>query len=250
MQLMSYTLSTEAKGAVLICPGGGYGHLSEREGEPIAKALNAHGYHAYVLHYSIAPTAFPEPLVDVAKAMAEVKSQLDVLKIPVNQFAVMGFSAGGHVAGSLGVHWDKEFLHEAAEVTAEAIKPDAMILCYPVIAYGEHSHEGSFINLIGETPSEELIEMTSLERNVSDKTPPTFLWHTVDDQSVPVENALMFMTALQKEKVPYEAHIYPEGVHGLALATEATATEPKQINDHVSSWFGLAMRWLDRAFGL
>jgi acetyl esterase/lipase len=147
----------------------------------------------------------------------------------------MGFSAGGHLASTVGTHFDDGRADAEDPVDRMSCRPDAMILCYPVITFGEYRHHGSMINLIGENPSDELIKLLSNELHVTPDTPPTFLWHTADDQAVPVQNSLLFAEALRRCGVPFELHIYPHGRHGLGLALG----EPS-----VSSWTELCARWL------
>ena len=150
------------------------------------------------------------------------------------------------MAGSLGVLWDNEIIKESLEVKNNEIKPNAMILCYPVISSGEFAHRGSFDNLLGEKEGEIRREELSLEKLVSNKTPKTFLWHTFDDGTVPVQNSLLFSNALAANKIEFELHIYPNGVHGLGLCEEVTARKDasEHINTHVASWFKLACEWI------
>ncbi|NLK68370.1 MAG: alpha/beta hydrolase [Clostridiaceae bacterium] len=241
----SYILSGDkTRGAVLICPGGGYTHKSEREAEPIAMQFTARGYHAFVLYYSVAPNKHPQPLLDVSRAMCIIRENAEQWNIDKDKVAICGFSAGAHLAASLGVHYNKPYLKTEGIVLGEN-RPDTMILSYPVITMKEFRHNGSRENLIGKSPSDILINEMSLETQVSENTPPTFLWHTVEDMSVPVENSLMFACSLQKNKVPFELHIYPKGPHGLSLANEETNTDSMNIYPHVSGWIDLCMEWLD-----
>ncbi|HEY8421872.1 MAG TPA: alpha/beta hydrolase [Thermoclostridium sp.] len=246
--LETYILSGEKKrGAVLICPGGGYARTSEREAEPIAMQFTAKGYHAFVLYYSVAPNRHPQPLLDVSRAMCIIRENSDNWKVDKDKIAVCGFSAGGHLAASLGVHYDKPYLDAAGIILGEN-RPSAMILAYPVITMKEFAHKGSRDNLLGPNPDEALINEMSLETQVSEKTPPAFIWHTVEDKSVPVENSLLFASALQKHKVPFELHVYPYGPHGLSLANKETDNGNKGIYPHVSGWINLCIEWLDGIF--
>jgi acetyl esterase/lipase len=249
-KLETYILKGEQKrGAVLICPGGGYGFTSEREAEPIALRFNAAGFHAFVLYYSVAPRQHPQPLLDVSRAICLIREHAEEWGIEADHIAVCGFSAGGHVAASLGVHWDKPILQNMAGEQAGLNRPNALILSYPVITGGEHAHRGSFDNLLGSEPEEELLAEMSLEQQVSEKTPPAFIWHTFDDSTVPVENSLLFAQAMRRHGIPFEMHIYPEGPHGLSLATKLTSVDDqRQIDPHVATWMDLCIEWLTRLF--
>ncbi|WP_273327018.1 alpha/beta hydrolase [Vallitalea guaymasensis] len=245
----TYILDGDKKrGSVLICPGGGYAYTSEREAEPIAMKFNAAGYHAFVLHYSVAPTKHPQPLLDVSKAMCIIRKNSEKWNIESDKIAVCGFSAGGHLTASLGVHWDKDYVNDAEGIIAGLNYPNALILNYPVITSGELAHRGSFDNLLGKEASEDLLNEMSLEKQVNKKTPPTFLWHTVEDASVPMENSLLFAGALRKNDIPFELHLYPHGPHGLSLATEETRSEDMSNYPHVATWIKLCIEWLENVF--
>lgn len=234
------------RGAVLICPGGGYGYTSEREAEPIALQFNAAGFHAFVLYYSVAPRKHPQPLLDVSRAMCLIREKADVWNIEPDKLAVCGFSAGGHLAASLGVHWDKPYLKNADGIIPGMNRPNACILCYPVITSGEFAHRGSFNNLLGETASPEMLFEMSLEHHITDKMPPAFIWHTFEDTSVPVENSLFFAEGMRKNNIPFELHIFPKGHHGLSLATPETETESgNSVDSHVALWIKLCVEWLN-----
>ena len=229
--------------SVVICPGGGYEHLSDREAEPIALVFAAMGFNAFVVWYRIAPHHHPAALIDVAGSVAWVRAHAEEFCAAPDTIAVMGFSAGGHAAGHLGVRWhDEEFMAECG-YTCEAVRPNAMVLCYPVITGGKFAHRGSFRNLTG---TEELLvhERYSLEKMVTDQAPPTFLWHTFDDGAVPVENTLMMASELRKCGVMTEVHIFPYGGHGLALANPLTSMSPGQNLPECAQWPEMAARFL------
>ena len=182
---------------VLICPGGGYGYTSAREGEAFAMQFLAMGYHAAVLKYSCAPAVFPTALTELALAMRLIRDNAQDWNVAADKILVLGCSAGGHLAASLGTLWDEDFLARELGLGAlehEKIRPDGLILCYPVITAGEFAHRGSFQNLLGER-EKELAPLLSLETRVTQKVPPVFLWHTYTDASVPVENSLLFLNA-------------------------------------------------------
>lgn len=243
------------RGAVLICPGGGYGYLSPREAEPVALQFNAAGFHAFILRYSVAPRRFPLPLLDASRAICALRQRADLYRIHPGRIAICGFSAGGHLAASLGVLWDKPVAFSAPEsgqtlggIEPGMNRPDALILSYPVISSGPFAHRGSIENLLGPGADSAALEAVSLELHVSDKTPPAFLWHSYADEAVPLENSLLFAGALRSKGVPFELHVYPEGAHGLSLATEETSDERHEANPHVSSWMYLCTEWLGERF--
>lgn len=209
--------------AVVVCPGGGYRRHAAHEGEPVARWLNGLGIAAFVLEYRVAPHRHPAPLEDALEAIRLVRARADEWRVDAARVGILGFSAGGHVAASAGT------------LAGETGRPDLMVLCYPVITFREHHHQGSMLNLLGEDPSEASRLALSLETRVTAQTPPTFLWHTAEDASVPVQNSLLFAEALAWQGVPFELHVFPRGRHGLGLATE----EPL-----VSSWTGLCAAWL------
>lgn len=230
---------------LVICPGGGYTHLSPREGELMALRLASRGVSCFVLNYHLAPHRYPTQLFDAAQAVAYVRSHAEAFHIRPDRIAIMGFSAGGHVAGSLGVWWQDAHLMAQAGATPEEARPNAMVLCYPVITAGEKAHRGSFIALTGsEDPADHL--PYSLESHVSPAAPPTFLWHTWQDGAVPVENTLLMAQALKAAGVQAEVHIYPFGGHGLAMADETTAVPgyEGQIIPEVQGWLEDAFRFL------
>jgi acetyl esterase/lipase len=250
-ELDTYLLdSANPRGLILICPGGGYQRTTPREAEPVAMQFTANGWHAAVLWYSVAPHKHPQPLLDVSRAVCIIREHATAWQIDSCKIAVCGFSAGGHLAASLGVHWNKSYLQDTSGIQVGMNRPNALMLCYPVITSGEFRHEGSFQSLLGEHPDQRLLEEVSLERHVGPQTPPTFLWHTVADQSVPVENSLLFARALRQHKIPFEMHIYPDGGHGLSLATEETATDDHSGDPHVAGWIRLCVEWLQHTFQL
>lgn len=232
--------------AVILCPGGGYRICSDREGEPVAMQFLAQGCHGFVLDYSVAPNRYPTALLELAKTVALIRKYADTWHVDPERIYVCGFSAGGHLACSLGVYWNQKFVYEPLGVTAEDIKPNGMILCYSVITSGEYGHEGSFKNLLGEEASLQKLEAVSLERQVSENTPQAFIWHTWQDALVPVENSLMLASAMRKHGVNFELHIYPKGGHAAALANKETSGA--RIDPDIvacQSWIHLAQTWLE-----
>lgn len=231
---------------IIICPGGGYEFTSDREAEPIALKFVAQGFNAVVIRYSIAPVRYPTALLELAETVRYVREKEKEWNVDTEKVIVCGFSAGGHLAGSLGVLWNNEIIEKYLDIKNEEVKPNAMILCYPVISSGEFAHKGSVDSLLGEKEAEISRENLSLEKLVSIETPKTFLWHTFDDGTVPVQNSLLFSNALASNKVQFELHIYPSGVHGLGLCEEITAMNGRSehINSHIASWFNLACQWI------
>ena len=224
--------------AVIICPGGGYEFTSEREGEPIAMRFLSAGIQAFVLWYSVRPAIFPMALLELAASMKFVREHAEEWNIDPDSIAVCGFSAGGHLAGSLSVMWNKGFLADSLDTEEAMIKPNASILSYPVITSGEMAHRGSFDALLNGL-SEEYLELTSLEKQVDSGTPPTFLWHTWEDDLVPVENTLYYMEALRKNGVVCEAHIFSKGGHGLSTGDAEVGSDAPQVRP----WVLLAIDW-------
>ena len=236
---------SEKRPLILICPGGGYEWVSGREGEPVAMRYLAMGYHAAVLDYSVYPQAEnPTALYQLAGAVKHLKEHAEEYHLDPERIILQGFSAGAHLAASLGVFWNRDFLKEAFDADSFLWKPAGMILSYPVISSGEYAHHGSFRNLLG-LRYDDMKEEVSLEKQVTSETIPTFLWHTAEDATVPVENSLLFFTALKKAGVPAEMHIYPHGRHGLSLANEeSNNAEGNMIQEECQSWISLAEMWL------
>lgn len=228
--------------AIIICPGGGYGWLSPREAEPIAMQYLSMGYQAFVLYYSVAPERFPVALMELASSVKLVREQAQEWNVDAQKIIVSGFSAGGHLACSLGVFWKRGFLCEKLGVKPEEIQPNGMILCYPVISSGEFAHRGSFENLLGEQT--DLEDFVSLEKQVSEDTPRTFLWHTATDGAVLVENSLLFAKELSRHGVNFELHIYPVGGHGLSLATEEVAHTENDVLPICQDWINQVKHWV------
>ena len=231
--------------AVVMCPGGGYRMTSDREAEPVALQLLAADICVFVLRYAVAPVRYPVALTQAAAAVKFVRDHAEDYHVQPDKVAIMGYSAGGHLAASLGVRWNEPWLAELLGATSEALRPDGMVLCYPVISGGAFRHEGSFQNLTGSDDPLEW-EKHSLETLVHAGTPKAFLWHTFTDQTVPVENSLLFFSALRRFGIPSELHVYPEGVHGLSLGTDLTIApnRPDLLRPEVANWLEMAVRWL------
>jgi acetyl esterase/lipase len=219
--------------AVVICPGGGYGHLAmDHEGHQIAQWLNSFGVAGFILQYrhskSGAGYGHPAPLQDAQRAVRTVRARAKEWNVDPARIGILGFSAGGHLASSAGTHFQNRYSDAKDSIDKVSCRPDFMILIYPVISFTEWcTHKGSRRNLLGNDPHRELVENLSNERQVTAQTPPTFLVHGNDDTGVPAENSIFFYLALRKAKVPAEMHIYENGRHGFGLGKKFGA---------VSSW--------------
>lgn len=247
---------------VLICPGGGYGHVSPREGEAIAMQFLTAGCHAAVLRYDIADhgVVFPQHLLELAASVSYIREHAEELTVASDQIIVGGFSAGGHLAACLGCFWHEEWLEvlmqKELEVAKESYQPNGLILAYPVITAGEFAHRGSFENAMGKKAVEgcdctgltgsELEAKLSLENQVTENMPPVFMWHTFEDGAVPLENSLFFASALRAADVKFEYHVFPNGGHGYALGTKETACVPdrKEIDPQIPQWIELCKNWI------
>lgn len=230
---------------VLICPGGGYEYLSEREAELIALQFVARGYHAAVLYYSVSPAVFPTALLEVAKSVGIIREHAEEWHVIPNKIVIQGCSAGGHLAASFGVYWAYDFVSEAIGIEKEKLRPNGLILNYPVISSGNFSHKDSFCRLLHGQYTEELLRKTSLEYLVNYNVPRTFIWHTYEDVCVPVENSLLFVKALRNFHIPTEFHMYEKGAHGLALANELTrCPDESGTQSECENWVELAAAWL------
>ena len=237
----------EKRPVILMCPGGGYEMTSDREAEPMAMQFLAMGYHVAVLRYSVCPVRYPAALLQVAESVLYLKEHADEYHIDPEKIVVQGCSAGGHLAANYGIAWNSPFLTKlmGMENDPERLCVAGLLLCYPVITSGEKAHEGSFRNLLGEQYEEKKEEL-SLENQVTPDTPPTFLWHTATDETVPVENSLYFFQACLQQGVSAELHIYPVGGHGLSLANEETCrANGIGVQKECQSWIGLAQTWLE-----
>ncbi len=225
----------QPRACVIVCPGGGYSGLAPHEDEPIARWLNSAGVSSFVLHYRVFPYHHPAPLLDAQRAIRLVRSRAQEFGVDPRHIGILGFSAGGHLASSAGTHYDTGRLQAGDPVEKVSCRPDALVLCYPVITFGEFRHDGSRAALLGENLSQEMIDLFSNEKQVTSDTPPTFLFHTANDEAVPVENSLLFAAALSRCKVPFDLHVFADGPHGVGLA---------EGDPILSPWTGLCEGWL------
>lgn len=229
--------------AVLVIPGGGYGHVSHREAEPVALRFLARGYSAFVLTYSVAPARFPTALREAAMAMRFIRENAGEFGIDPNMVAATGFSAGGHLCGTLGTMFDCPEIADLAK--PEVVRPDALGLCYPVAVSWGSTHAGSFRNLCGEDAA--LWDRLSLDGLVREDMPPVFLWHTRSDEAVPVRNSLILARALEERNVEFAMHIYRSGCHGLSTADEQVYPADK-VPPHswdVPGWIEAEIRFFE-----
>ena len=230
---------TRKRPAMLVIAGGGYEFVSPREKECIALAYIAHGFAVFTLEYSVAPIKFPAQLLEGAMAMAYIRDNAEKFGIKPDKVAAIGFSAGGHLAGMLGTLFDRAEIKSALKDKANFVRPDAVILSYPVISSGEKAHKGSFNALCG-ADNLSLQKEMSLEFCVTKDSSPAFIWTTVNDNFVPSENSLLIASAYKSAGAPFELHMFENGVHGLSLATLETAW----INKPVQKWLPLSVTWL------
>lgn len=230
---------------IIICPGGGYEMTSDREGEGIALKYLAMGYHAAILWYTVAPEAsYPTALLQLAAAVALVRERAAEWFIDRDKICVAGFSAGGHLAASFGNFWTQPFVSETLKMSKENFRPNAQILSYPVISAGDYGHQVSFINLLGSEYESRKNEL-SLEHSVNENTPKSFLWHCATDESVPVENSLLFVWQLQKHHIPVEFHMYGIGEHGIGTAGALSLSmDGRGIQKECENWMELSHVWL------
>ena len=226
--------------SVLVIPGGGYEMTSDREAEPIAMQFLAAGFNASV---------FPVALLEAADAMTMIREHAAEWHVDPDAIAVIGFSAGGHLAANLATSTSDDVL-VAHGYDPDAVRPNGLMLAYPVITSGPLAHRGSFDSLLGERRNDsQALESVSIERHIDAKTPPVFAWHTVPDETVPYENTLMLIDACKKAGVSIEAHLFPQGGHGLSLGTAETAWQGVNgIEPSIQIWPQLAVSWMRRTF--
>ena len=208
--------------AMVICPGGGYGGLAPHEGAHYARFLNEQGIAGFVLKYRLAPAGYHHPsmLMDAARAVRTVRAKAAEWKLDPKRIGIMGSSAGGHLTSTLLTHFDAGKPDAEDPVERQSSRPDLGILCYPVVTMmGPYAHKGSRNNLLGKEPSEELVRLLSNELQLTKETPPCFIWHTLEDTGVLMENSTQFAEALRKAGVPFDLHIYQKGAHGIGLGS-------------------------------
>jgi acetyl esterase/lipase len=232
--------------AMLVLPGGGYENCSDREGEPVALYFTGRGYHSFVLDYSVKPFAYPTHFNEACLAVHYIRTHAKELGVIPNQIAAVGFSAGGHLLGMISTAYQGCSYAQTLGVSPQAFRPDAAIYSYPVVTGGEDAtHGGSVLSWMG--GNEDLRPYFSVENHVSEHSAPAFIWHTVADGLVPVQNSLLLASAYQKAGVPYELHLFDKGPHGLSLCSKETFVGwDDYIDPHVEKWLILAEEWLAR----
>ena len=235
----------EKRRGLLICPGGAYAFVSQREGDAVAAEFLAKGFNAFVLSYTVnnrnhRGKKFPAQLIEAATAMKFIKDNADKFHVDKDLVFVAGFSAGGHLAASLGILYNSDYVKQALDIPDGYLRPAGMILAYPVITGGEYAHRGSIDNiLLDEREDEGKRDEVSLEKRVDETTVPAFIWHTRTDDLVPIQNSLFLAEALAKYGVGFELHVYPYGGHGASLATEVVGWD----NPTLAAWTERAVKW-------
>lgn len=234
---------------MVVCPGGGYGMCSERESEPIALHFLTEGFNVFVLKYSVAPYRFPTQICEVAAVMELIYKYSAEWNCDTEKIAIIGFSAGGHLAAHYSTMYDCK---EVREVFPDSKPVNASILSYPVITADFNvAHQGSFLNLLGHAPeNKEEEEYFSCNCHVDKNTPPAFIWHTAQDNVVPVAHSLLYANALVENNVPVELHIYPYGGHGLSTSDKHTVDDVTRIVAYNNIWLDSVKRWLNLIFDL
>lgn len=227
--------------AMLIFPGGGYGILAyDWEGTDIAKFLNGKGIAGIVVKYRLPSDAsqrekFNVPLIDAQRALRMVRANVVKFNVASDKIGIIGFSAGGHLASTLGTHYDEKVYEPIDAIDNQSARPDFMVLGYPVISMGVVTHGGSNSNLLGKDPTQKMLDHFSNEKHVTPNTPPTFLFHATDDNGVPVENSILFYQALKDNGVSSTMHLFPNGGHGFSLALN---------NSYLRIWPELMVNWI------
>lgn len=224
--------------AVIICPGGAYRWRSPREKDPVAFEFLNMGYQVFILEYSCGEKAADfRPLCELADLIRQIRAGSREWHIDPDRVAVLGFSAGGHLAASLGAYWNDPQINGGKE-----IRPDALILCYPVISTKEFAHEESAQWVSGN--DEAMREKMHIPAHITSDFPPTFMWHGGNDTSVPPENSLMLAVELRRHSIPFEYHLFETGVHGISMCTQEVET-PDEV---CRQWVPLCRTWLNRLF--
>lgn len=242
----------EVRPCVIVCPGGSYRYHAAREAEPIAMFYYNEGFNTFILRYSVAKEAANyAPLIEAAMTIKHIRENAVQYCVDPEKIVICGFSAGGHLAGSAGILWNIPEVRDAIGVTdgkaPEGInRPNGIILCYAVITAGEYTHRGSIQNITGrEDYDEKDVERFSLELHVNESTPPMFIWHTLGDRGVHIKNALQLMNAYSEQGISYEAHIYPNGPHGMSLCNKTTWEGKHDLySDHNGTWKDLSVMWM------
>lgn len=246
---------------ILMCPGGGYYMTSDREAEIMGLQFLSKGYNVAILRYSCSPATYPTQVTEVLQAFNIILNNAKKWNVDANKIIIQGCSAGAHLALHYAVAYEEifdlalkneDFLKNAKKNFAkESYKPCGVMLSYPVVTSGKYAHKGSFENLLGKpydklTKTKEL-ENVSLEKRIHKNVPPVFVWHTFEDGVVPVQNSLLLVNALVKNNVHVEYHLFPEGGHGLGLASKITKSPyGNEIQEECQQWINLAINWANK----
>ena len=230
--------------SVVVCPGGGYCFCSPREADPVVYEYLSKGYNVFLLNYSVGENASNfNPLKELSSTVMEIRKNANAWNCDTDKIAVCGFSAGGHLCASLATLWNNERFLAKFDNQGGLNKPNAVILGYAAISSSEFGHKSSIMKVSGEE-SGEFYDFFSLEKRVTPETAPCFIWHTLTDPAVPVQNALVFADALRKNDVTFEMHIFPTGSHGLSVCNNETNSK----NKHTAQWVDLSVKFLDLMF--
>lgn len=230
------TKSGNKRAAIIVCPGGGYGGLAPHEGVPFAELFAAKGIVTAVLYYRVSPNRYPGPFADAVRAMRLMRSQAESLNIDPDKIGIIGFSAGGHLSATVATQPDLYKDPEDDLASKVSARPNRVMLGYPVISFEEYGHMGSAKNLLGDNPSPDMLRQLSNQKQVTADNPPVFIFHTADDEVVPVQNSFFFAEACVRNKVATSIHVYPNGKHGVGLARN---------NPALSGWSDILLKWLE-----
>ncbi|MBQ9963683.1 MAG: alpha/beta hydrolase [Clostridia bacterium] len=234
--------------AVIVCPGGGYSCCSDREAEPVALKYAAAGFQVFILRYTVGEKAvFPTSLIDLGKTIKLIRDHAEEWAVIPHQIAVCGFSAGGHLAASLGVYWNDPAIGKACGATAKELRPDLLILGYPVISTSWMETYDQYARVSGNPDDAELYKKLNLHTAVDETTPPAFITHGTADPGVPVRDSLRFACALEEHNVPVELHLFSHAQHGFSVSDE-TCYARGQADDTIAEWVPLSIAWLKRNF--
>lgn len=247
----SEQVAVDRRPVVVVCPGGAYKFICEREAEPIALAFVGMGYHAVVSYYS-APALFPTALLELGRTVQVLREHADEYLIDTDRIYIAGFSAGGHLAASYGVFWKREWFSESLKVSSDQLKPRGLILGYPGITpNARNTRPESYLNLLGDAVNDpdKCREQAELELHVTADMPHAFIWHTFDDVRADVHNSLLLVNEMVRQNIPVEFHMFEKGGHGLALGTRLTvpvyATKVPQVCPPVAKWVEMVHFWLE-----
>ena len=236
--------------AIVVLPGGAYAITSDREAEPVALRMLAYGYNAFVLHYSCAPSRWPVALLELAESVRQIRQHADEWHVDPDAIVLMGFSAAGQLGMGLATGWNCDPVFAEHGFKPAEIRPNGLVTGYSVVDAGRWTHHGSMENLLGDKANDpKWIEKMSMQKHVTHDVPPVFLWHTATDDTVPVQNSLLFAQACIEKGVPCELHIFPHGGHGLSLGVrEDLSPKGHGLEESVQVWPALFKRWMDRTF--